>query len=270
MSNALHHAFVRPDDPREDRALFVLHGILGSGSNLRPIAQSFVKSDPRQLGVLVDLRQHGRSQGFAAPYTLDACARDLEALEAKVPVPVRAVLGHSFGGKVALAYHARRPELERVILLDSAPGARPDLVGSADTIAVLELLERGPKEVARRDEFLDYVTSQGQSRAIADWLAMNLERTEAGFRLRLDLPSIRALLDSYFNSDFWPVIEQSSAKIDVVVGGRSRVFNDADRARLTELERSTDGRIRMHVLPNAGHWVHVDDPAGLAAAIAPR
>jgi esterase len=157
-----------------------------------------------------------------------------------------------------------------VILLDSAPGARPDLVGSADTIAVLELLERAPKEFARREEFLAYVTSQGQSRAIADWLAMNLERTDAGFRLRLDLASIRALLDSYFNSDLWPVIESSSAKIDVVIGGRSRVFNDDDRARLSELERTTDGRVRMHVLPNAGHWVHVDDPTGLAAAIAPR
>jgi esterase len=192
------------------------------------------------------------------------------ALEAKVSVPVRAVLGHSFGGKVALAYHARQPELERVVLLDSAPGARPDRVGSADTLEVLELLERAPKEFARRDEFLAYVTGEGQSRAIADWLAMNLERTESGFRLRLDLASIRALLDDYFQRDLWPVIEGSSAKFDIVIGGRSRVFNDEDRARLAELERNTDGRVRMHLLPNAGHWVHVDDPDGVAAAIAMR
>jgi pimeloyl-ACP methyl ester carboxylesterase len=37
---------------------------------------------------------------------------------------VSQILGHSFGGKVALAFHAQHPALERVMLLDSAPGAR--------------------------------------------------------------------------------------------------------------------------------------------------
>jgi esterase len=60
MSNVLHHAHVRPEADSADRAAFVLHGILGSGANLRPIAQAFVKADARQLAVLVDLRQHGR------------------------------------------------------------------------------------------------------------------------------------------------------------------------------------------------------------------
>ena len=28
--------------------------------------------------------------------------------------------------------------------------------------------------------------------------------------------------------------------------------------------------VRLHVLPNAGHWLHVDNPDGLCALIAPE
>jgi esterase len=270
MHSTLHHALLRPEGDTADRALLSLHGILGTGPNLRPVAQALVAADPRQLVALVDLRQHGRSQGFAAPHSVDAAAADLTELEPKLPLPVRGVLGHSFGGKVAVAFHARRPDLERVILLDSNPGARPDRSGSADTLEVLSVLERAPASFTRRDEFLAYLREQGLSRMISDWLAMNLERTESGFRLRLELPSIRALLEDYFVQDLWHVLERSQAKVDVVVGGRSKVFDASDRERLAELERSTSGRIKAHVLPAAGHWVHVDDPAGVAAAVAPR
>jgi esterase len=267
---ALHHMLVRSEGTSPDRVVLVLHGILGTGTNLRPVAQAFAESDPRYLPVLVDLRQHGRSQGFVAPYTLEACASDLVTLEQALPLPVTAVLGHSFGGKVALAYHAARPELERVITLDSAPGARPERYGSEDTLAVLDMLESLPPTFERRDAFLAAVTGTGHSRMIADWLAMNLERTDDGFRLRLDLGSIRALLEDYFTRDLWPVIASSKAQIDLVVGGRSAVWNEEDRRALRALEAESGGRVRGHVLPNAGHWIHVQDFEGVRKAIKPR
>ena len=94
---ALNHSLLRAEGATPDRAVLVLHGILGTGNNLRPVAQAFQAADPRYLPVLVDLRQHGRSQGFSAPHTLEACAADLVALEQTLPLPVRAVIGHSFG-----------------------------------------------------------------------------------------------------------------------------------------------------------------------------
>ncbi len=249
--------------------MLFLHGILGSGTNMRTLAQAFVQSDSSLAIYLVDLRLHGRSRAFTPPHDVRACARDLVALESTLAEPVVGVLGHSFGGKVALAYHAERPRLSRVVTLDSDPGSRPDRIGSEQTTEVLQMLDRAPRHYKKREEFIDYVSAQGHSRAIADWLAMNLQRRPDGFALQVDLLGIHALLDSYFASDLWSVLEQSRADVDIVIGGRSRVWDQAHRTRVEGLaeHKST---LRVHVLPEAGHWVHVDDPAGVRAALLPQ
>ena len=265
--HSLHSTLVRPASGEASKAIFFLHGILGSGTNLRSLAQAFVQAVPNFAAVLVDLRLHGRSRSFAPPHDVGACANDLVELSQRIALPVCGVVGHSFGGKVGLAFHALRPQLERVVLLDSAAGARPDRVGSEETMRVVEVLARLPRRYARRDEFIERVRAEGLSRGIADWLAMNLEREPAGFKLCVDLDGIRALLDSYFTLDLWSVIERSTALIDIVIGGRYRVWDEADRARAQALASEKPGQVRVHVLPEAGHWVHVDAPEALRNAL---
>jgi len=266
-SPTLNTSWVRAQDAEPTRVVAFLHGILGTGGNLRGLAQAFVQADPTMGALLVDLRLHGKSRGFAPPHDVAACARDLVALESTLELPIAGVVAHSFGGKVALAYHAERPALERLVLLDSDPGSRPDRVGSEQTMAVIGMLERLPTLFARREEFIELVHGEGHSRAIADWLAMNLERTAEGLVFRVDLAGIRALLDSYFTSDLWPVLEGSSAQVDVVIGGRSRVWDEAHLARITKLAGEKPDRVHAHVLAEAGHWVHADDPRGLRRAL---
>jgi pimeloyl-ACP methyl ester carboxylesterase len=267
-SPPLHHALVQPRGGGAQRALLMLHGILGSGANLRGLAQRLVERQPSWAAVLVDLRGHGRSPAPPPPHTLASCAQDLCALEPLLPWPIEGAIGHSFGGKVALAYHRRRPGLRRGACRDSAPFARDDRVGSEETLRVIALLERAPASFATRDAFIDYVHTHGHSRAIADWLAMNLTRSTQGFRLRSDLTVIRALLDDYVACDLWPVLEESQAEIDLIVGGRSQVWGAAELARAQALAAPSQGRVRVTVLPDAGHWVHVDDLAGVVAALA--
>jgi esterase len=266
-SPSLHTSQIRAKDTEPSHTLLMLHGILGSGSNLRSLAQRLVQSNPGLQAVLVDLRLHGRSQGFPPPNTVQACARDLAELARGLPLPVSQVLGHSFGGKVALAFHAEHPQLERIMLLDSVPGARLSAYGSEQTYDILALLERLPEGFANREQFLGRVTAEGQSRVIAEWLAMNLERTTDGLRMRIDTKGIRELLADYFALDLWPVISHSSARVDVVIGGRSAVWQADDRARFKQLRQAHPNQFRLHVLEQAGHWVHVDDFEGLAAAL---
>lgn len=242
------------------RGLLLLHGILGSGTNLRSLAQQLARRGPEQALVLVDLRGHGRSEHGAPPQNIASCAEDLATLERGLELEITGVIGHSFGGKVALAYHQLRPELRRVVLLDSAPFARPHRAGSEQTMTIIELLEQAPPSFPTRAEFIGYVHKHGHSRAIADWLAMNLTRTEQGFRLRVDLAQIRALLDDYFTLDLGAVLASSQARFDLLIAGRSEVYGPNEVARAEAIAHESGGRVRIHHLPDAGHWLHVDEP----------
>jgi len=149
-----HHATVRGNDElAATSTVLFLHGILGSGANLRALAARYVAARPQVTVTLVDLRGHGKSKAGDGPHNVGACARDLVALETRLSLPVSGVLGHSFGGKVALAYHALRPDLARVHVLDSAPFSRAEPTGSEQTMRVIAMLEAAPAQFADRDAF---------------------------------------------------------------------------------------------------------------------
>ena len=111
MGMPLAHAIVTspslPEGTSPPRLMLFLHGILGSGANWRTFAKQVVTAQPDWGAVLVDLRLHGDSREIVAPpHTISAAAGDVQELvgmlEASSSSRVRGVLGHSFGGKIAL------------------------------------------------------------------------------------------------------------------------------------------------------------------------
>lgn len=264
-----HHALVTAAGAAPDRWMLVLHGIFGSGANWRTFARRLADARPGWGFILVDLRAHGASQDAPPPHTVGAAADDLCRLGDRLGLDIRGVMGHSFGGKVALAYVGRRPgQLARAFVLDADPGAQPEASRSSPTRGVLDLLASIPQPLPSRERFLEIVQASGQSRAIAEWLAMNVRRAEEGFRLRMDLGALSSLLDDYFAQDFWSVLEdpRSAERIVVVLGGQSIALAPPARARLDALS-ARDPRLLVHVLERAGHWLHVDDPEGLFAIL---
>ncbi len=260
-----HHALLTAPGALPSRYMLVLHGIFGSGGNFRTFARTLVSACPDWGFVLVDLRAHGLSTELSPPHTLAAAADDLVRLGAALSLDVRGVMGHSFGGKVALAYaDRRRGELDALWVLDSTPSARPQAMEHVGAANVLAMLESFPRDLPSREHFLELVTSRGVSRAEADWLAMNVRRDGDVFRFRLDLAAIRALLLDYFALDLWRVVEQQDGRrrTHFVIGGRSNTVSPDDRARLASLALK-DPTLTVDVLEKADHWVHVDDPEGL-------
>ncbi len=277
-----HHALVTAPSAAPVRWMLVLHGIFGSGANWRTFVRRLADAQTaggapgaaaRPWGfILVDLRAHGMSQSPPAPHTIAAAADDLLRLGDRLGLDVRGVMGHSFGGKVALAYLERRPEgLERGFLLDVDPSASPAGESGSESPGVLELLRAIPQPIASREAFLEAVQAAGLSRGIAEWLAMNVRREGDGFRIRLDLDVLNELLTDYFARDLWHVLEDPPApagpgvearRIHVVLGGRSASLSPASRARFEALAARAPW-LSVDVLPRAGHWLHVDDPDGL-------
>lgn len=257
-----HHALVAAPGARPTRALLVLHGILGSGGNFRSFVKRLADADPSWCFALVDLREHGQSLHAPPPHTIARAAHDLTALRDRIDVPIAGVMGHSFGGKVALAYAGVVGSLDHVIVLDSSIGARVDRSGATE--GILRMLREIPAPLPSRERFLDIVRAHGHPKAIAEWLAMNVRREGEGFALKLDLDAIEALLRDYLACDLWPTVERAAgaARLDVVAAGRSDALDESDRARLSAIA-ARDPRVHAHVIPTAGHWLHVDAPDAL-------
>lgn len=270
-----------PPEVGPTREVFLfLHGILGSGGNWRGFAKRLLGGGwGREAGVeawLVDLRMHGRSQGFAPPHTIEACVEDLADLVRSRGARVTSVLGHSFGGKVALAYAEAHPEgLERVMVIDSNPGIPLVKRGSETTMQVLDLLGAAPREFATREAFTTHFVGRGLDAGVTAWLAMNLAASGDVFVFKLDLSAIRAMLEDYLARDLFPFVEAPPPAyrgVTVFVKGERSPTIDAEaEARLVAAAVRSEEcgpRVVLESIPNAGHWVHVDAPDALQNALA--
>ena len=268
-SPLLHHALVTAPGSSPDKWILFLHGILGSGDNWRGFAKRLVEAHPDWGAVLVDLRKHGRSQDLPPPHTLEAAADDLVALESALPGPVRGILGHSFGGKVTLAYLQKRADqLGPVIVVDSNPGMRPDARGSQSTLWILRLLRENTGPFESRTAFVNRLVEGGVALGIAQWLAKNVELRGDRFFFKLDLDAIDELLDSYFATDLWHLVEAPPARSHVwlILGGLSDNLDSADKERAFAAAQNNP-RTHVRVVENAGHWVHVDAPDAVFAIL---
>ena len=117
----------------------------------------------------------------------------------------------------------------------------------------------------RRADYVAALVERGHAPALASWLAMNLVAADGGLRLRLDLAAIRALIDDYGAIDLWSRVEDPAAgPLHVVVAGRGNIVSAADLDRLAR----APANVTTTVLPDAGHWLHLDAAAAVVDAIA--
>jgi esterase len=251
-----------------NRWMTFLHGILGSGANWRTFAKRFVAARPGWGAALVDLRYHGQSGPETKPDTLPMAAGDvLAALDAS-GIATNGIVGHSFGGKVALEVMRQRPRsFQRAFIVDSVPGARPTGRGSESTLRIVELLKAMPSLGSRAD-FNAWAAAHGVDKPTTDWLAMNVRADDSGtFRFRVDLDGVSRLLEDYFARDSWDVIRDAAgdaaSEVHLVAGGRSDAYDANSRTRAEQLVASHPKRVFFHMVEQAGHWVHVDAPDAL-------
>jgi esterase len=251
-------------DAGGQRIVWFLHGILGQGRNWRSFARRVVDTWPSFRAVLPDLRCHGDAPPSSPPHDLAACAADLARL-ARTDGEPDVVVGHSFGGKVALVWlrdHARGDPV--TFALDSPPGAgRPVATGPTDPARIVELLRSIPTPTADRDPLRHALRAGGLPEPIVQWLLTSARRDADGWRWSIDLDGVRELLASYVATDLWPFLATTPREVHLVRAGRSDRWSPAD------LARPLGPRVTWDVVPEAGHWLHVDDPEGTLALLAP-
>ncbi len=245
------------------RHLVMLHGIYGRGRNWQGIARALVAAMPEYACWLIDLPYHGDSGAGTHGEGVRGIAADVAAWATAVGVTPAAVLGHSYGGKITLAL-AGRPEVaaQQYWIVESTPEAKPPSGSAWD---MLQLVRRLPAEFASRDQAVEGIVRGGFTLGVAQWMATNLAREGDRFVWRLDFDVMSRLLDDFFATDLWGVVDSPPAgsELHFVRASRGSAMSEAAAARLGG---RGGRRVHLHV-EDGGHWIHAEAPDRIVALL---
>lgn len=236
------------------RPLVLLHGLFGRAANFGVVQRRMAA---RGRVIALDLRNHGDSP-HAAGMDYRTQAEDVHAtLQALDALPAT-VMGHSMGGKVAMALALTRPAaVSRLLVSDIAPVASPPrfraIAAALQALALPPGLTRAQVDAALSDAVPEP--------ALRGFLLGNL-RFGGTPAWRIGLDHIAAALPEI---EGWPDFAGAAyaGPCGFILGGRSDFVTAADRPAI----RALFPAVRFITLRNAGHWVHADDPEGFLAVL---
>jgi esterase len=236
----------------QGRPLALLHGLFGQAGNFGTV-QKQLAGKYRVLAL--DLRNHGASPHAPRMGFADMAEDVLETLRHHGALPC-AVVGHSLGGKVAMAAALEAPgAVERLLVADIAPVRYPPhfhgFVAAMQAIALRPGLSRAEADAA--------LAGAVETPSVRGFLLQNL-RLGAQPGWKIGLAEIAAALPEL---EDWPVQDWSPFPNPALflAGSRSDYIRPEHRA----LIRVLFPHARFATLRDAGHWVHADNPAGFVA-----
>ncbi len=238
--------------------LAILHGFLGSSRNWQTAGAALAA---HFHVCALDLRNHGRSP-HAPEMGYPAMVDDLLAwLDARGLAEV-SLLGHSLGGKVAMALACRHPErVGRLIVVDIAPKEYPGLAQRGEIAAMNEL--RLADLHSRAEAELRFEARVADP-ALRRFLAGNLERDAAGmWRWTVNLPVLTQALPELVKSPLG-LDDRFDGAAHFILCGRSGFVQPEDHAVI----RRHFPRAALSVLANSGHNPHLEARAEFVALVA--
>ena len=224
--------------------ILLTHGY--SSSSLMWKGQVEPLSKSHQL-VIWDMRGHGRSDypTDQAAYSEDATVADMAALLDVVGAETAIVGGLSLGGYMSLAFHARRPErVKALLIIDTGPGYRNDQARDGWNQNAIRTAERWERDGLNRSGPASPEAGLSQHRS-ADGLA----RAARGMLTQRDATVMNSL----------PTIAVPSL---VVVGANDTPFLTASDYMAAKIPDAVKA-----VIQDAGHAANIDQPAAFNAAV---
>jgi len=243
------------------RAMFLLHGFLGSARNLASLARGLAQRVTGCSVIALDLTGHGDSPALPPRPDLAAIAHDaLDTARALGTPPPWTLIGHSLGGRVALRAAALEPTaLGHLTLLDVTPSPRP---AGGEVATIVKALGAAPDVAHDRQTFRAWFRQAGLPPPAIDWLLLNLAHEGKSYRWRIDRRALTALYDEIGAEDLWPAVERRRAyTVHEIRGGASDHVPDADVRRLEA------AGCRVDTIEGASHFVHVERPEELVDRI---
>jgi proline iminopeptidase len=265
--------------PKTPPVLF-LHG--GPGYNSYSFARIEGPFLEKQLRMIyLDQRGSGRSERpWTRDYKMATLVEDIDALRRSLGVNQIAVIGHSFGGTLALEYASAHPaNVSKLILVDILYDAPAQCRYRAQGLAQLrpEAYARVAKDtvdsagVRRSDCELEFRALGGADREAFSNEMMFPDSTRRKLQDSLDRASglrntgelSNALFDAGLLSYRFTAFDRLTMPVLVIMGGQDRAVGGPPMRELAK--RVPHGQLLE--LPKGGHFVYLEEPEAFARAV---
>ena len=249
MNNTLHAT-----SSGEGADVVLLHGLFGQGSNVRGVARALQSDFTTHC---VDLPDHGRSMWLERA-SLDAYAECVVTWMDAEGIDRAHILGHSLGGKVAMQLALSRPErIDKLVVADVAPiayqGDHDVIISALEAVAGKGCVSRAEAEAILNDAIAD--------RGVVGYLLMGLARTGERHDWRFHLAGLR---------DGYGRLREPPTGAECCVGS-ALFLRGADSGYIQPQHESEIAKrfpnSTLITLEEAGHWLHIDQPAAFNAAV---
>lgn len=255
MPLTLNHLDYEPQSQSTEPPLVMAHGLFGSARNFHTLARKLAAN--RRV-ISVDLRNHGESPWGTASYP--EMAADLAETVESVAGRRASVLGHSMGGKTAMALALTRPDLvDELIVADIAPITyEHSHLGYIRAMQDIDL-----DRISRRSDADPMLAETVPDRMLRSFLLQNLliEDGRASWRINLD-----ALAEGMERLTGWPEDwpEPRFERPALFLHGGASPYVPADsHDRIRELFPEA----KFEAIEGAGHFLHAEKPAEFEAAV---
>lgn len=244
--------------PADAEPVVLVHGVTGFGGRFRRLA---VEGLPERRALAVDLRGHGHST-WDPPWHLERHVADLRETLDDAGLARADVVGHSFGGLLAMRLAAAAPErVSRLALIDPAVGLPPALAGEYADGARADESWAGEAEARKARRALRPAHARD---TVDEDLAAFLRRDPDGrYRLRY---SRAAVVAAYAETARPPVPLAGLAGPVLLVAARRAPF--VTKGLRESLRRNLGPRL-AEVSIDAGHVLYWDAFDELVAALRP-
>jgi pimeloyl-ACP methyl ester carboxylesterase len=246
----------------------LIHGMVNSSKHWERVALQLAES---YTVIAPDLIGHGDSATPRGDYSLGAHASVIRDLLASIGIDRASIVGHSFGGGVAMVFFYQFPQRTERLALISAGGLGDEvspMLRSAALPGAQALLS-----VAANRRIVDRIARAGERmRAKGNKRGVYFEAVARAMR-PLERPGAR----NAFIQTLRAVIDVKGQRISA----RDRlylldamptliVWGERDNTIPLEHGRYTHAQVphsRFETLPKAAHFPHLEDPDGLAAIL---
>ena len=234
----------------EGKALLILHGLFGQSDNWNTLAKQF--SEQNFEVFTIDLRNHGLSPHHQA-WDYEVMANDIYEFIRDYNIQQPILLGHSMGGKVAMNFALNYDGiLDKLIVADIAPVQYPahhhEVLFALNSVDFNNVKSRKEVEEILANSIHDFGTRQFLLKNIY-W--ENSAENKMNWRFNLKV------ITEKYNEILSEVNHKSSLVNTLFIRGeKSNYILDEHIDGITERFPNS----KLVTIPNAGHWVHAEQP----------